>query len=135
MTLTLDISPEVEQALRTAADRVGITPDRYVLDLLHERLLLANGGPAGLSAVEAGLLERIGEALPESTWARYETLKAKREDDTLVDSEHAELIDLVNEVEIWNARRMEAVAELSKLRDVPFRELVRQLGLGAPAGV
>src|SRR5713226_5206766 len=53
--------------------------------------------------------------------------------ETLTDAEHAELIRRVNEVELWNARRLEAVAELAKLRGVRFPDLVKQLGLGAPA--
>jgi hypothetical protein len=133
MTLTLEISPELEEALRASAERAGLAPDRYVLDLLRERLTPANGGPTGLPAAEAALLERINEALPEATWARYEALKRKRDAETLTDAEHAELIRLVNEVEIWNARRLEAVAELAKLRGVRFPDLVKQLGLGAPA--
>ena len=57
----------------------------------------------------------------------------KRDAETLTPEEHAELIRLVNEVEIWNARRLEAVAELARLRGVRFPDLVRELGLGAPA--
>lgn len=132
MTLTLEISPELEQALRSSAERAGLDPDRYVLDLLRQTLTPANGSPSGLPPGEATLLERINEALPEPTWARYDALKAKRDANTLTDDEHAELIRLVNEVEIWNARRLEAVAELAKIRGMRFPDLVKQLGLGAP---
>jgi hypothetical protein len=130
MTLTLEIGPELEQALQATAIRTGLPPERYVLNLLQEQLIPVNGGPAGLPPAEAGLLERINEALPEATWARYDALKEKRDQGTLTDVEHAELIGLVNEVEIWNARRLEAVAELARLRGVPFPDMVRQLGLG-----
>jgi hypothetical protein len=133
MTLTLEITPELEEALRTGAERAGLPPDRYVLDVLKERLGPAGGGPTGLPRAEAELLERINEGLPEGTWARYEALKEKRDAETLTETEHAELIRLVNEVDIWNARRLEAVAELAKLRGVRFPDLVKQLGLGAPA--
>lgn len=132
MTLTLEIGPELEAALRATAERLGLAPDRYVLDLLRERLIPTNGGPAGLTAAEAALLERINEGLPEGLWARYEALKEERDAETLTEAEHAELIRLVNEVEIWNARRLEAVAELAKLRGVRFADLVKQLGLGTP---
>lgn len=133
MTITLEISPELEQALRATAERAGLAPERYVLDLLRERLIPTNGGPTGLPAAEAALLERINDPLPEATWARYAALKEKRDKATLTDAEHAELIALVNQVEIWNARRLEAVAELAKLRGVRFPDLVKELGLGAPA--
>ncbi len=132
MTLTLEIAPELEEALRATAEWVGIAPDRYVLDLLRERLIPTNGAPIGLPAAEAALLERINEGLPGGTWARYQSLKEKRDVGTLTDTEHAELIRLVNQVELWNARRLEAVAELAKLRGMQFADLVKQLGLGAP---
>jgi hypothetical protein len=133
MTLTLEITPELEQALQANAQRAGLPPDRYVINLLQERLIPANGAPVGLPPAEAALLERINEALPEATWARYDALREERDAGTLTDTEYAELLELVNEVEIWNARRLEAVAELAKLRGVRFPDLVKQLGLGAPA--
>jgi hypothetical protein len=36
MTLTLEIGPDLEQALRASAERAGLEPGRYVLDLLNE---------------------------------------------------------------------------------------------------
>lgn len=133
MPFTLELTPEMEEALRATAKRAGIAPDRYVLDLLQERLTPANGGPTGLPPAETRLLERINEGLPEATWTRYHALKGKRDAGTPTDPEHAELIRLVNEIEIWNARRLEAVAELAKLRGARFPDLVRELGLGPPA--
>src|SRR5713101_4476111 len=88
MTLTLEITPELEQALRASAERAGLPPDRYVLDVLKEQLSPANAGPAGLPRAEAELLERINEGLPEGTWTRYEALKKKRDSETLTEAEH-----------------------------------------------
>ena len=131
MTLTLEIGPELETALRVMAAGAGLPPDRYVLDLLQERLQSTNGGK-GLPHAEAVLLERINRGLPPATWERYHALKEQRHAESFTPEEHAELIRLVNEVEIWNARRLKWVAELAKLRGTPFPELVKQLGLGAP---
>jgi hypothetical protein len=132
MTLTLEISPEQEETLRAIAERQGVAPDRYVLDLLQEQLNRDRGLPPHLPRAEAELLQRINEGLPEATWERYHALKEKRDAETLTEAEHAELIRLVNQVEGWNVRRLEAVAELAKLRGVRFPDLVKQLGLGAP---
>ena len=133
MTLTLEISPELEEALCRTAERAGLPPDQYALDAIEGRLARDRDLPPHLPHAEAKLLQRINEGLPEATWARYHALKQKRDAETLTPEEHAELIRLVNEVEIWNARRLEAVAELAKLRGVRFPDLVKQLGLGAPA--
>jgi hypothetical protein len=130
MTLTLEISPELAETLRAIAAREGVAPDQYVLDLLQERLDRDQNLPPHLPRAEAELLQRINEGLPEATWERYHALKAKRDAETLTDTEHAELIRLVNEVEGWNVRRLEAVAALAKLRGVPFPDLFQQLGLG-----
>jgi hypothetical protein len=131
-TLTLEISPELEDTFRAIAARRGVPPDQYVLDLLQERLAYDRNLPPHLPRAEAELLQRINEGLPEATWARYHALRDKRDAGTLTPDEHAELSRLVNEVEGWNVRRPEAVAELAKLRGVRFADLVRELGLGAP---
>jgi hypothetical protein len=132
MILTLEIDPDLETALRAMAAGAGLPPDRYVLDLLHERLQPTHEGPQGLPHAEAALLEQINKGLPPVTWDRYHALKDKRHAETFTPEEHEELIRLVNEVEIWNARRLKWVAELAQRRGMPFPELVKQLGLGAP---
>jgi hypothetical protein len=130
MTLTLELSPELEETLRAVAAREGVAPDRFVLDVLQERLAQDQRLPSRLPRAEAELLQQINEGLSESTWERYEALKQKRDAETLTPPEHAELLKLVDEVEGWNVRRLEWVGELAKRRGVPFRDLVRELGLG-----
>ena len=132
MNLTLDISPELEEALRRTAERAGLPPDRYALDAIEERLTRDRDLPPHLPHAEAELLRRINEGLPEASWARYHALKQQRDAETLTPEEHAELIRLVNEVEGWNVRRLEAVAALAKLRGVHFADLVQELGLYPP---
>ncbi len=132
MTLTLEISPELEATLHAIAAREGVPPDRYVLDLLQERLMRDQTLPPHLPRAEAELLQQINEGLPEKTWARYQALKQKRDAETLTEAEHAELLDLVGEVEGWNVRRLELAGELAKQRGVPLRDLARELGLGPP---
>jgi hypothetical protein len=151
MTLTLEISPELEEALRATASRQGLPLDRYVLNVLEERVVremdwTENSCPAGgppvrrppgdkperaavLPRVEAELLQKINEGLPEATWERYRSLKAKRDAEALTEEEHAELLRLVNEIELRNARRLEVVGELARLRGVRLPDLVKQLGL------
>jgi hypothetical protein len=151
MTVTLEIGPELEELLRARASREGLPLDRYIVNVLLERL---NGDWVGrgdlersgsipsqdpenaaartrstLPHAEAELLERINEGLPEPTWERYYDLKAKRDAETLTAEEHRELIALVNEIETWNARRLELVGELARLRGVSLSNLVEQLGL------
>jgi hypothetical protein len=133
MTLTLEINPELEELLHAMAARAGLAPDRYVLRVLQERLTQDQVRPPDLPLEELALLERINEGLPEETWRRYHDLKAKRDAGTLTAEEHRELIALSDRIEAWNVRRLELAAEVARLRKMPFPELVRQLGLAAPA--
>lgn len=82
---------------------------------------------------EVRLLEKINEGLSAEAWQRYRELKRKRDAATLTADEHAALIQLSDEIEAWNVRRLEFVAELARMRGMPFPELIRQLGL-VPAG-
>ncbi len=75
------------------------------------------------------MLEKISDGLPADLWRRYHELKEKRDDVTLTPQEYSELIRLSDAIEEWNVRRLQWVAELSRLRGVPFQELVQQLGL------
>jgi hypothetical protein len=133
MTLTLEINPELEELLRAMAARAGLPPDRYVLSVLQERLAQDQARPPDPARGERALLEKINEGLPDETWRRYHDLKAKRDAATLTPEEHRELIALSDAIEAWNVRRLEFAAELARLREMPFPELVRQLGLAPSA--
>jgi hypothetical protein len=133
MTLTLEISPELEQALRETAARAGIPLDRYILNLLQQRVVQEQDTTALLPQAEGDLLQKINEGMPEATWERYHDLKKKRDAQTLTEEERAELLTLVNEIEIWNARRLAFVGELARLRQMRLSDLVKQLGLTPPS--
>ena len=132
MTITLEITPELEEALRVGAQRAGLPPDGYVLKLLQERLGGEERRPPHLSPEETQLLQQINQGLPPETWARYHALKEKRDARTLSTEEYRELLSLTDEVELWNARRLELVSALAQLRQVPLRALMDELGLTPP---
>jgi hypothetical protein len=132
MTITLEITPELEEVLRRSAQRAGLPPDGYILKLLQERLGVGKGLPPHLPHEETELLQQINRGLPAETWARYQALKEKRDARTLTPDELAELLALTDEVELWNARRLELVLALAQLRQVPLRVLMDELGLTPP---
>lgn len=132
MTITLEITPELEEVLRRSAQRAGLPPDGYILKVLQERLGGEERLPPHLSQDETRLLQQINQGLPPATWARYHALKEKRDARTLTPDEHAELLALTNEVELWNARRLELVMALAQLRHIPLRAMMDELGLVPP---
>ena len=132
MTITLEITPELEEVLRRSAQRAGLPPDDYVLKVLQERLGGEARLPPHLPREETELLQQINQGLPPETWARYQALKEKRDARALTPDEHAELLTLTDEVELWNARRLELVLALAQLRQVPLRAMMDELGLTPP---
>jgi hypothetical protein len=66
-------------------------------------------------------------------WAHYHDLIAKRHATTLTAEEQGELIRLTDAIELANAARIAAAAELAQLRHTTLDALLRELGLVAPS--
>ncbi len=79
--------------------------------------------------VTSVLLQQINASLSAIEWERYRALLAKRDTETLIASEQAELIALSDQIEAANVRRMQAVAELAQIRNTTLPALVTSLGL------
>lgn len=76
---------------------------------------------------ETGLLLRINHNLTSAEQARYDELTAQRLDGKLTKQGDAELGALVSKIErIW-ADRLEAIAELARLRKVSPQTIMKQL--------
>jgi DNA primase large subunit len=82
-----------------------------------------------LSEREAELLSQIYQGLPPNTQQRLNELIEKRQAYTITKAELQELIALTNQVELFDAVRLERLIELAHLRNVPLEQLIRQLGL------
>jgi hypothetical protein len=132
MTLTVNLSPELMEALHDLAGRTGQDLDSTVAALLREQLHRhASPGtpPACCSPAETDLLQQIQQGLPEQTWQRYHELVARRETEELTDAEQTELVPLADAVEGWNVRRLELARDLAQLRGVPWESIVEELRL------
>jgi formate dehydrogenase maturation protein FdhE len=77
--------------------------------------------------LEVALLKKIHRTLPERLRQRYEELVAKRRTETLAEKEHAELLRLTAEVEKLQVSRLEALAELARLRNTSLSRLRDEL--------
>lgn len=130
MSLNLQLPPDLQAEIRQAAGQEGVDPEAFVVAAIKERV--RRTGDADRVSTESRLLEQISAGLPPAIWQRYHELTAKRRDETLTDEEYPELLRLTDEVELWNARRLELLLELARLRGVPLRTLMEQMGLGQP---
>ena len=96
---------------------------------LLQQDLQTRAAPPRLSSVESKLLQQINTSLSAIEWERYRLLQAKRNAETLSAQEQAELIALSDQIENANVRRMQAVAELARVRKTTVPALVETLGL------
>jgi len=97
--------------------------------LLH---LQARHKAPHLSEREAELLREIYHAKRPGFQERFDELNARRRAFSLTAEEHEELLQMVQESEAFTVRRVEAMAELARLRQVRLLELMTQLGLEPP---
>ncbi len=86
-----------------------------------------------LSARESQLLLDINQGIPSGMQHRYDELIEKRDTRSLTDEEYAELLQLTDQVELLDAKRMESLLELAHLRKQPLPLLMKELGLTPPA--
>ncbi|MBS1253352.1 MAG: hypothetical protein MAG451_02401 [Anaerolineales bacterium] len=85
-----------------------------------------------LPQAEVELLLRINRGIPPDIQERYDELIAKRRAETLTPDEYSELLRLGDEVEKLEARRVEYLAELARLRKTSLTALMEDLGISAP---
>lgn len=126
MTLEIEMTPELEQQLQQAAEKAGVTPDAYIVRMLQQNLKPTHSLPDN----EVELLQRIDRSLSHIEWQRYSDLLSKRNAQTLTPIEHNELIAISEQIELANADRIEALGELSRIRNTSINDLIAELGLG-----
>ncbi|RUS96545.1 hypothetical protein DSM106972_087320 [Dulcicalothrix desertica PCC 7102] len=75
------------------------------------------------------LLQKINQGINPELRTQYQTLRAKKEAETLTDAEYNTLIQLSNTIEQFGAQRLEALANLAQLRACSLSELMVSLGI------
>jgi hypothetical protein len=86
-----------------------------------------------LPQAEADLLLRINRGLSLELQRRYDELVTKRRAETLTSDEYDELLHLTDEIEQFEARRVEYLAQLARLRGTSLTALMESLGIRPPA--
>lgn len=130
MTITIDLAPEVEQRLREESARSGLAADVFARLAVEERLR-----PARMLVLphrESELLQLINQGLPPAMWQEYHELVAQRRAEALTPETHGRLIELSDEIEKANARRVGYLFELAQMRGVSLEEVMKQLGIDTP---
>jgi len=132
MSITIALVQELETKLQNVARREGLAPDTYAAKVLTRHL---HKQALAVPESEAVLLQQINLGLPEKTWRRYYDLRGKLEDETLTPDEQQELVQITDQIESANVRRMEALIKLAELRQTTLDALMDALELRPPAYV
>lgn len=125
-TIQIEAHLTPEQLLNAAWQLSRREFQRFVEQVLSLR---AEQGRAKLPAAESELLLKINQPVPPKVQQRYDELLARRDDQTLSDAEHQELLDLTDQVELLEAERMKHLLALARLRQVSLDVVMQQLGL------
>ena len=80
-------------------------------------------------AINLAKIEKYSR-LPLPKQRRFDLLRGKLHAETLTQSEEIELQNLWQSVEQMNAKRLEALIELSQKRGIHLRALMDELGIG-----
>ena len=133
MSLTIELSPEVEVRLRRTAERSGVAANAYAARAITDRLVAdgSKDAPAAvtLNAEDSVLLTRINAGLSAVSWERYDALQQRRRAGQLRPGDRDELIDLTDQIERANADRIGHLAALAWSRGVTLSALADRLGI------
>ncbi len=95
-------------------------------------IMLAQKKAPNLPKKEAKLLLEINKSFDDIVLQRYASLSQLMREDKLSEEEHQELMQLIDEVELADAKRLKAIVELANLRAITVDELMKQLNIHPP---
>jgi len=85
-----------------------------------------------LSDIESELLMKINEGVPDAIQRRYDELISRRNKRTLTNDEYGELLRLTDQMELSDAKRIEYLTKLARIRNKPLTLLMDELGIMTP---
>lgn len=120
MTVKLEVTP---QQLLHAVEQLPAQQltqfTSQVVRIRAKRLL------PSLSLDESQLIKAINQTLPAHTQQKYEELIQKRRAEILTEAEYEMLLQLTAKSEKLQVARVQAIADLAKLRNITVSELMR----------
>ncbi len=88
-----------------------------------------------LSLSESELILKIKQSIPDDIQQQFNELIEKQRSMTLTDAEHARLIQLTDQIEDLDAKRIEYLAVLAQLKQKSLAEVMQDLSIHPPACV
>lgn len=131
MMSTVQITSQVstDELLHSVASLPAAELEQFVARVLTLRARLK---APSIPEQEAQLLSRINAGLSSSQQQRFAELDQKRQDETLTDGEHLELLALNELIEQRNVERIQSLNKLAQLRQISLTTLMQNLGIRMP---
>lgn len=126
MTITIDLPTDWEGQLKKAARRQGKDVAVFLTDGIREQLRHDI-----LPESEAALLETINAPLAPEARRLRDSLLVQQKERELTLAEQSLLFQTIDAVEMANARRWKAIAELAGRRGLSLYETMAELGIGS----
>lgn len=103
------------------------------VEIVLERLLSirASQKAPALGREETALLQQINDGLSQEELEELKILIGKREAEEISETELGRLILLTEKMEQLNVERMQLIAELSSIRNMSIRDLIKELDIRA----
>ena len=127
-TVQITAQASTDELLRSVASLPAAELEQFVTRVLALRARLK--APT-IPDQEANLLHKINIGLTAIQQQRFADLNLKRQEETLTDEEHQELLVLIEEMETKNVERIQSLSLLAQLRQVSLTTLMQNLGIKA----
>lgn len=129
MKIVLELPEALEQHLHEEATRLGVSLNQYIVDRLTDK----SADQKNVPLTEDTLLQKINLEIEEEEWTRFHALVALRKSAQINEAEQQELTALTEKIEAAHAERLPYLVELAFMRNVTLSQLMKDLGLNAPA--
>ncbi len=103
--------------------------EEFVLQILKVQ---AHRQIPSLTEVESGLLLIINQGPSSEFRKRLNHLVLKRQSLEIEESELTQLIEMTEQMELWNVERIQALIKLGQIRGRSLPEMMQDLGINPP---
>lgn len=128
MSVSVTLPEPLEVFLQSHAKDLGVPLETLLSRTIEERWGAASHATA-LPDKESSWLLELQTLFPQVQTEEYIALCREGDAGTLTDAGRRRLLSLIEERDLLNARRLEIVGELARLRGVPVRQVIAQLDL------
>ena len=129
-TIQVEVQLSSAELLRSAEQ---LNPQELEEFVAHLLALQAERKAPRLPQAERELLEIINRATPAEAQQRFDELNRKRRSEGLTEAEQNELLPLIDQMEMFDVQRVQALSELAQLRRLSLKALMKELHIRTPA--